>query len=429
VRCLGAGMGLSRCIAPAGPEGTMVPGPGSMPAPLGSPEDTPSTPSSPSSPTTMSSLWKRRSLLPGMASLAIAVQKAKQPCVHSDILKDHFDVLHMLGQGALSTVHHAVRKTDGKHFAVKVVASDDEEIIQVVAEEYEMLRGFDHPNIVRAHDLLMGPTKALLVLDLVMGSDLARAVAESPELRFSEETTRPLARMLLSAVHYLHQHRVVHRDIKPQNLLVNSERSLLKLADFNVARCLKESGSLTPTGTQLYAAPEVLLNEAAPNERSDVWCSGMCIYFMLSGKLPQSRDRCLHSTSSMRAAAERPVLFNEELWETITQPCIWLLQQALTLEWTCRMAPMVLLQCMWFQQADNSEKALKVQRSGHFQRRTCSMPHMEEDDEDDDDDDKRTSVCSDLGHTLLSDEDLLDACHGIWSRAVSADSTSELGRV
>jgi len=185
-----------------------------------------------------------------------------------------------------------------------------------------------------------------VVLEFVDGINLHTAVTIHPERRFSEPVAAGLGCTLLSAVAHLHSKKIVHRDIKPANVMVSRSCDNLKLCDFNVARYIEDGGLMTMTGTVLYAAPEVLLGEALA-QPADVWCVGVCLHFMLSGSLPQDRDKM----SCPSTVAMRPITLVALPWQSISEECRAVVMTALDLDGMQRPSAAELQQSAWFDQA------------------------------------------------------------------------------
>lgn len=265
----------------------------------------------------------------------------------SGYLHEHFSVIETLGYGSLSFVHKAKRKEDGRIVALKSTKTDDLEIIRIAEQEYEMLRDIAHPNIVRAIDFFSVVDRTVLVLDFFDSLSLARAVRLAPGRCFPEDNARTLFLQLMKAIDFLHQRRIVHRDVKGENVLVSRSLGDLKLTDFNTARRLAEGGALTMTGTQEYSPPEVLLGES-PSESSDVWSAGLCLYLMLAGHLP----RYMHTYRSVQefgeVVASKNVVLAGLRWEGISGECKETLRACLTISRNLRPAAMsVLTEFKW----------------------------------------------------------------------------------
>jgi len=268
-------------------------------------------------------LWQRRGLRSKpQPTLSLAKERGVEEealCCRARVAAE-YAVVGALGQGSTSSVQHAIRHADGQHVALKTMRTEDPEMVAVARKEYELLRSLEHPNIVRPLDFIDAPGRAVLVMEFFEGRDLQETLRSQPEGRLPEHLARPLLAQLSAAVEFLHAHQVVHRDIKPQNVLISKDFKQLKLIDFNVAHCLREGQALTPTGTRLYAAPEVVLGES-PADLGDIWAVGLCAYLMLSGKLPQGRDRCESHMESVSSCASREVHMQGPQWTHVSEQC------------------------------------------------------------------------------------------------------------
>ena len=158
-----------------------------------------------------------------------------------------------------------------------------------------------HPHLVQALDFLQSHFQAAVVLSYHPGQSLDLAVKGQP---FPERIARRLFHQLMSAISYLHNQGVLHRDVKAENILVSPDHQNMHLADFNTAKAVQDGGALTMTGTMEYSAPEVLAGNS-PSHGQDVWGCGLCLHMMLSARLPQ---RLCHgstcATISLRRARQ-----------------------------------------------------------------------------------------------------------------------------
>lgn len=296
-----------------------------------------------------SPLWQRRRARERAPLTPLTLSISQETCIpcprtasSSLRLATEFLVVGTIGQGTTSFVQHAIRLSDGRNVALKTLRTDDEEMVELAKKEYEMLKTVEHPNVVRALDFIVAPDRAVVVLDFFDGPDLLETIGSMPERCLPEHVATPLISQLTDAVAYLHVQRVVHRDIKPQNVLVSKDLKELRLVDFNVSRCLKGGLSLTPTGTRLYAAPEVLLGDA-PSELSDIWAVGLCAHLLLSGKLPQDRDRACARKVPLQDCAKKQVLLRGPRWANVSEQCKAMLRRLLASEPAERLLPAALL--------------------------------------------------------------------------------------
>src|SRR5882762_2228117 len=199
-----------------------------------------------------------------------------------------------LGHGGMGTVYLAVRDDEAyrKEVAVKVVnrGMDTEGIVRAFRTERQILATLDHPHIARLLD--GGSTedgRPYFVMDYVEGLPLD-VYCDTHTLQIRERLK--LFRTVCSAVHYAHQHGVVHRDLKPGNILVTSSE-VPKLLDFGIAKVLNPELSSLTTGstttvrplTPAYASPEQARGETV-TPVSDVYSLGVLLYELLTGHRP-----------------------------------------------------------------------------------------------------------------------------------------------
>ncbi|XP_053979481.1 probable serine/threonine-protein kinase MARK-B [Hylaeus volcanicus] len=201
-------------------------------------------------------------------------------------LRLHYAVGHEIGDGSFAVVRHCIHKSTGAEYAMKIV---DKYKCQgketMLASEVAILRQVCHPNIISLIAEQDTPDQLFLVMELVKGGDLFDAIAAATN--FSEAEASVMIRHLASALAYLHCHHIVHRDVKPENLLVEMDGShvrCLKLGDFGLAQVVREP-LYTVCGTPTYVAPEILA-ETGYGLKIDVWATGVILYILLCGFPP-----------------------------------------------------------------------------------------------------------------------------------------------
>eukprot|EP00440_Ansanella_granifera_P014924 gb/GFBE01016224.1/.p1 GENE.gb/GFBE01016224.1/~~gb/GFBE01016224.1/.p1 ORF type:complete len:371 (+),score=51.53 gb/GFBE01016224.1/:1-1113(+) len=262
-------------------------------------------------------------------------------------LQEQYDVFDQLGHGSAGVVYRAARKGDGKQVAVKTMQALDEDMTRVREDEFRVLVKLSHPSIIRAIDFFVANNQAVLVMEFFQGSTLTNAVRSlGRDQGFSESVAHVLSKKLLQAVDYLHGLRIVHRDVKGDNVLVNDKCNDLRLADFNTAKEQLQGEALTMTGTQEYAAPEVLLG-SSPGEGNDVWCAGLCMHLMLSGRLPRRSHEFISLDAFAQAVSSKPVQLCDKTWGTISEPCKTVVRQSLALMVEIRPTASELLSLEW----------------------------------------------------------------------------------
>jgi len=255
--------------------------------------------------------------------------------------------LQLIGRGSTGKVYRAQRCSDAQVVALKLMTAMDDDMLNCRRQEFEVLRGLSHPNIVQGLEFFSFPGSAVVVLSYHPGSTLTKAVQEAEGACLPEWQAQHLFCKLLSAIDYLHQRQIAHRDLKSDNVLVSEDVRELTLADFSTASVASAGESLTMTGTQEWSAPEVLDWEATPDEKNDIWGAGLCLNFMLAGELP----RRMVDFSSVRAFADAarrdPTSFSGAKWKCLTPACQMALTQCLMISKDHRPTACAILQSMW----------------------------------------------------------------------------------
>ena len=199
-----------------------------------------------------------------------------------DLLSGRYRIERLLGQGGMADVYRAVDLTNDTAVAVKLVRSAEPGLAQRLATEAKALEALDHPGLVRFLDAGVHEGHAYLVMELVEGPTLAARLRRGA---LSPERTAVLGRTLSGALAYVHERGIVHRDVKPANVLLGPGPRA-RLADFGIAR-LADASSLTVTGTTLgtaaYMAPEQLEHHAVTSS-ADIWSLGMILLECLTGQ-------------------------------------------------------------------------------------------------------------------------------------------------
>lgn len=294
---------------------------------------------------------------PSIGSLSTASFGSHEPSSPSgsDLSMDEwgFDTDEFLGAGSMASVYKVTRRSDGQRFAAKHVHSEDPEPMRQLREEHGLLMTLCHDNVVSATQLYERRVDAWLCMEFCRGGSVEDHVVRHGA--FSELTVTTLSRQLLEGMNYLHQRRVVHRDLKPMNLLLTSEdATTLKIGDFGSASQLdskkNSSGMLSARGTQLYSAPELRFG-LEWNERVDVWACGLCIYFMARSQQP------FNSASRQNARLLQQGCLPPTDWGAMSKPLVNLVRQCLAVPMHDRPSPMELLEHRLFSDLEDSERA------------------------------------------------------------------------
>lgn len=206
-------------------------------------------------------------------------------------LESVYEVLGEIGRGGFGVVHRARHRTSGELVALKApLTAPDPELLQRMEREVRLARGLDHPALVRLRDLVLDRRGwPVLVYQLVEGEDLARVLSRGP---LDPEEARALLVPLAGALDALHQQGLVHRDLKPGNVLLDRDRSVY-LADFGLLRPEHRGQTLTATGiiqgTPEYLAPETL-GQGKAGPAADRYALGCLVHEMLTGHPPYTGE-------------------------------------------------------------------------------------------------------------------------------------------
>lgn len=185
-----------------------------------------------------------------------------------------------IGKGSFSRIFKAFDTVQARDVAIKVIRKKHvTKIRKQIEMEIQLLQKLRHPNIVQCFGVHEDHSKLFIVMEYCAKGDLSDLLKVS---FLSEDDVKRLFKGLVSALQYLHKENVMHRDLKPKNILVSDEDTL-KIADFGFAKYLHTDLSQTICGSPLYMAPEIL-NSAPYASNSDLWSVGIVLYEMISGK-------------------------------------------------------------------------------------------------------------------------------------------------
>ena len=209
------------------------------------------------------------------------------------LLAGRYRILELLGVGGMGMVYRALDEELGLPVAVKILRPDlaeDRRWLERFKQELVLARQVSHPNVVRIHDIGSDGDLVFLTMDFVPGRSLGDLLAE--ETRLTPERAVTIARQLALGLEAAHEAGVIHRDLKPGNVLIDESGESLRAAitDFGIARSLAGSGLTLPgtvLGTLGYLSPEQARGDAVDG-RSDLYALGIILYEMLTGELPFS---------------------------------------------------------------------------------------------------------------------------------------------
>lgn len=205
---------------------------------------------------------------------------------HGMILGGRYEVQEHIGTGGMANVYRAWDRESRRYVALKVLKNeyyDDEVFIRRFIKEAEATINIDHPNIVEIYDADFKDGYHYIVMELVPGMTLKKYIRRYG--RLSARETVDIARQIGQGLKAAHAHHIVHRDIKPQNIII-CEDGRVKVTDFGIARIASgDTLSANTMGSVQYFSPEQARGGFS-DERSDIYSLGITIYEMATGKVP-----------------------------------------------------------------------------------------------------------------------------------------------
>ncbi len=207
------------------------------------------------------------------------------------MLDDRYEILEVIGAGGMAVVYKAMCHRLNRYVAVKILRDElanDEEFRKRFQTEAQAVAMLSHPNIVSVYDVSHSDGVEYIVMELIEGVTLMQYMKKKGALGWKEALH--FAVQISKALEHAHEKGIVHRDIKPQNIMILKDGTI-KVADFGIAalESAQEKKSDQTVGSVHYIAPEQARGEQ-PDPRSDIYSLGVVMYEMLTGKMPYDGD-------------------------------------------------------------------------------------------------------------------------------------------
>ncbi|CAG9768721.1 unnamed protein product [Ceutorhynchus assimilis] len=213
---------------------------------------------------------------------------------------DKYEVIGTLGEGSFGRVYKAKQLSTGNFVALKVISKRGRSVKELKGfrRECEIQRDLHHPNIIQMLDSFETENEIVVITEFAP-KELTGVLNKEGYL--TEEKVQQIVWDLVSALYYLHSNRVLHRDLKPQNILLDLENKA-KLCDFGFARNMSTGTHVLTSikGTPLYMAPE-LIDELPYDYNADLWSLGCIIYELLMGTPPFCTNSILHLIKKIKS--------------------------------------------------------------------------------------------------------------------------------
>ncbi|MBI5958631.1 MAG: protein kinase [Chloroflexi bacterium] len=237
-------------------------------------------------------LWIDTHCVPNLTGGKPAMSTTPDDIINQKLGKGQYEIRSLLGRGGMAAVYLARQSSMNRDVAVKVMASelaDDDQFVSRFEHEAQLIAKLQHPHILPVIDFGREGKRIYIVMQYIQGGTLDHRLSEGPlPLRMASRMFEQIA----SALAFAHSQGVIHRDLKPNNVLLD-DRSNAYLVDFGIAKMLAGTAKLTATGnilgTPAYMAPEQWRGEPV-DARTDIYSLGILLYEMLLGRLPFAGD-------------------------------------------------------------------------------------------------------------------------------------------
>ncbi|XP_071875837.1 nuak family kinase 1 isoform X3 [Bombus fervidus] len=206
---------------------------------------------------------------------------------HKRKLKQRFDIIKKLGQGTYGKVQLGINKETGQEVAIKTIKKckiETEADLIRIRREIQIMSSVQHPNIIHIYEVFENREKMVLVMEYAAGGELYDYLSERKVL--TEHEARRIFRQIATAVFYCHKHKICHRDLKLENILLDQVGNA-KIADFGLSNVFDEQRLLnTFCGSPLYASPEIVKGTPYHGPEVDCWSLGVLLYTLVYGAMP-----------------------------------------------------------------------------------------------------------------------------------------------
>ena len=314
----------------------------------------------------------------GQPKLRLKLKKLKSPSIprrqvlrHSvwhiipdGTIADHFTFGNLLGKGAIGHVFSAVDCSDGSNVAVKVVKTAQLNKVQRddLEREVDILSHLQHTNVIHLKSSFRDSIHCYLVMQLVQGNELFEKIVNSGHIQ--EPVAQGIIWQLATALAYLHAKGIAHRDVKPENVMINVSPFKVTLADFGLSVKIHSSSPAALRrfcGTPLYIAPEIVCR-ATHGFKADVYSLGVLLYVVLTGEPPFDDESNEALFDSIRNGS---VSLSSPLWldGVISEDAKDLVQKMMEIDPVKRLSAQQVLGHKWFSRLAAQPKATTVTQS------------------------------------------------------------------
>lgn len=205
------------------------------------------------------------------------------------LLAGRYELLEKIGDGGMAVVYKARCRLLNRFVAIKILKPEfakNPDIIESFRRESQAAAGLSHPNIVGIFDVGREGNLHYIVMELIEGQTLSKMIEKEGPIEYHKVID--ITKQIASGLSYAHKHHIIHRDIKPHNILMTPD-GVAKIADFGIAKAMSESidddSEEMVMGSVHYFSPEQARGGYV-DEKSDIYSLGIVMYEMLTGRVP-----------------------------------------------------------------------------------------------------------------------------------------------
>ncbi|MEM3872550.1 MAG: serine/threonine-protein kinase [Nitrososphaeria archaeon] len=231
---------------------------------------------------------------------------------------DKYEIIEEIGRGGMAIVYKALHPFLERYVAIKILPEyfvQDKEFVERFSREAKTMVNLNHPNIVKIYDAGVFKNYYFIVMELIEGQTVKELIKTKGKLDI--DLSLEITIQVANALSYAHNKGIVHRDVKPSNILVEEKSNRSVITDFGIAKAIYGT-KLTQTGVSLgtpeYMAPEQFGTELVVDQRTDIYSLGIVLYEMLTGEIPFKGDTPIGvAFKHVNTLPERPRIKNPKI--------------------------------------------------------------------------------------------------------------------